>query len=53
MGKNFFVTIGSVIGGGLVAVVTIVGLVNSQTSASGPSPADVNHPITINYGSTS
>jgi hypothetical protein len=47
------VTIGSVIAGGAVAAVTIVGLVNSQTSASGQSPTNVNQPVTIDYGSTS
>ena len=52
MGTSVLVTIGSLAAGGAVAVVTIVGLVNSQTAASGRSPANVNQPVTINYGST-
>ena len=50
MGTSVLVTIGSLVAGGAVAIVTIVGLVNSQTSASGPSPANSNQPVTINYG---
>jgi hypothetical protein len=53
VGRSVLVTVGSLIAGGVVAVATIVGLVHSQTSASGQSPADVNQPVTINYGSTS
>ncbi|MEO5652832.1 MAG: hypothetical protein ABIN79_15675 [Marmoricola sp.] len=43
---------GSLIAGGVVAVVTIVGLVNAQTSASGQSPTDVSQPVSIDYGTT-
>jgi hypothetical protein len=45
-------TIGSLLAGGAVAAVTIVGLVGSQTSASDTSPADVTQPVNIDYGST-
>ena len=53
MGKSMLITAGSFVAGGIVATVTIIGLVNSQTSASGRSPADINRPVTINYGTTS
>ena len=49
-------TIGTIVGavaslfvGATVAAVTIVGLVSSQTGASGDSPADVNAPV-VEYG---
>ena len=42
--------VGMVVGGGLAAA-TVVGVVNSQTSTSGPSPANVNQPV-VDYGST-
>lgn len=44
-------TLGSVLVGGAVAAVTIVGLVSSQTSAEGASPANVNQPV-VQYGTT-
>ncbi|MEV7428894.1 MULTISPECIES: hypothetical protein [unclassified Nocardioides] len=43
-------TIGSLAIGGIVASATIVGVVSSQTSPSGESPANVNQPV-IQYGS--
>lgn len=43
---------GSLLVGGTVAVVTIVGVVHSQTTPSGPSPANANQP-TVVYGSGS
>jgi hypothetical protein len=45
-------TFGALVIGGIVASATIVGVVNSQTSPSGDSPANVNQPI-IEYGSNS
>jgi hypothetical protein len=42
-------TIGSVVAGGLIATVTVVGLVNQQISP-GANPTDANKPVTINYG---
>ena len=52
MGTTILATIGSLIAGGVVATVTIVGLVSSQTSPSGSSPTDVTQPVNIDYGST-
>lgn len=46
-------TIGSLLAGGAVAAVTIVGLVSSQTSPGDQSPTDVTQPVNIDYGSTS
>lgn len=43
-------TIAAVLVGGTVAAVTVVGVVNSQTSAPDQSPASVNSPA-IQYGS--
>ena len=43
-------TLGSILVGGTVATVTVMGLVSSQTSAQGQSPADVNQPV-VQYGS--
>ena len=43
-------TIGSVLAGGVIATVTVVGLVNQQTSP-GANPTDVTKPVTIDYGS--
>lgn len=43
--------VGSTVVGGVVATVTVVGLVSSQTGAEGESPANVNQPI-VEYGST-
>lgn len=45
-------TFGALLIGGIVASATIVGVVSSQTSPSGQSPANVNQPI-IEYGSNS
>lgn len=44
-------TLGSLAIGGIVASATVIGVVNSQTSPTGESPANVNQPI-IQYGST-
>lgn len=43
--------LGSVIIGGVVATATIVGVVSSQTGTSGPSPANVQQPVVVDYGS--
>ena len=43
-------TIGSIIAGGVVAAVTIVGVVNAQTGAGDQSPTDVTQPVSIDYG---
>lgn len=42
-------TFASLLIGGAVATVTTMGLVSSQTSATGASPADVNAPV-VQYG---
>ena len=44
-------TVGSLVAGGAVAAVTVVGLVSSQTGTSGESPANVNQPV-VDYGTT-
>lgn len=44
-------TVAAVIVGGAVATVTVVGVVSSQTSPQGQSPANVNAPV-VQYGST-
>lgn len=51
MVTTILATIGSMLVGGAVAAVTIVGLVNAQTSPSGPSPTNVKAPISVQYGS--
>lgn len=43
-------TLGALVLGAAVGSVTIIGLVDSQTSPSGQSPANVNNP-TVAYGS--
>lgn len=43
--------VASLIVGGAVAAVTLVGLVSSSTGADGASPADVQEPI-VQYGET-
>jgi hypothetical protein len=43
-------TVAAMIVGGAVATVTVVGVVNSQTSPPESSPASVNAPV-IDYGS--
>jgi hypothetical protein len=50
VGATILATIGSVIAGGVVATVAVVGLVNQQTSP-GANPTDVTKPVTIDYGS--
>lgn len=48
---SIFSTFASLAIGGIVASATIIGVVTSQTSPSGDSPANVNQPI-IQYGAT-
>lgn len=50
MGTTILATIGSLIAGGVVATVAVVGLVSSQTSPGDQSPTDVTQPVTIDYG---
>ena len=49
MGTTLLATIGSLLAGGVVATVAVVGLVNQQTSPSS-NPTDVTKPGTIDYG---
>ena len=42
-------TLGALLLGAAVGSVTFIGLVDSQTSSSGPSPANVNNPV-VTYG---
>lgn len=49
MGTTLLATVGSLIAGGLVATVAVIGLVNQQTSP-GANPTDVTKPVTIDYG---
>ncbi len=51
MGTTILVTIGSILAGGAVAAVSVIGLVSSQTSAPGTSPTDISQPVSIDYGS--
>ena len=51
LGTSILATVGSLIAGGAVAAVTIVGLVNSQTGAPASSPSDVTKSVSIDYGS--
>jgi hypothetical protein len=44
-------SVGAIIVGGIVATVTIVGLVSSSVNSSSDDPANVNAP-SIDYGST-
>lgn len=44
-------TVAAMIVGGAVAAVTVVGVVSSQTSPQGDSPASVNAPV-VQYGAT-
>ena len=53
MPVNIIATVGSLLAGGVIAAITIVGLVNSQTSPGDQSPTDVTRPVQIDYGSTS
>lgn len=48
---SIFSAFGSLLIGGIVASATIFGVVTSQTSPTGDSPANVNQPI-IQYGAT-
>lgn len=50
MNSLFGAIVGVVVGGGLAAA-TVIGVVSSQTSTSGPSPANVNQPV-VDYGAT-
>jgi hypothetical protein len=50
VGTSILITIGSVLAGGVVAAVTVVGLVNAQTNPSGASPTNVEQPVSIDYG---
>jgi hypothetical protein len=45
-------TVASIVIGGAVAAVTVIGLVSSQTGTTGENPANVNQPI-IDYGTSS
>lgn len=45
-------TLGALFLGAAVGSVTLVGLVDSQTSPSGTSPGDVSKPVAVEYGST-
>lgn len=49
--RNTIASVGSMIIGGVVATVTIFGLVNSQVNSTSSNTADVNKP-TIDYGTT-
>ncbi|WP_447645677.1 hypothetical protein [Nocardioides zeae] len=53
MGTGIIGTIVSLVVGGSVAAVTVVGVVSSQTAAPSESPIDVNSPASqvIDYGS--
>ncbi len=42
-------TVTTTVVGGVVAAVTVVGLVNANTGTQGPSPANVNQPV-VEYG---
>jgi hypothetical protein len=53
VGTTILATVGTLIAGGIVAAVAVVGLVSSQTSPGDTSPADVTQPVTIDYGSSS
>jgi len=52
VGTSLLVTIGSLLAGGVVATVAVVGVVTSATSP-GASPTDVTQPVNIDYGSNS
>jgi hypothetical protein len=49
MGRTILGTAGSVVAGGLVAALVVVGVVNVRTSP-GANPTDVTKPVTIDYG---
>ena len=52
MGSSILTTVGSLLAGGAVAGIAVVGLVTQQTSA-GANPTDVNKPVVIDYGTNS
>ncbi|UDY22426.1 hypothetical protein [Nocardioides sp. Kera G14] len=52
-GFGFLATVGSIIAGGAVAAVTVVGLVNSTVESAPSHSGDVSQATTISYGSTS
>ena len=47
---SILATIASLLAGGVVASLTVIGLVSAQTSPSGQSPTDVTQPVEIEYG---
>ncbi len=49
--EKILASVGSMIVGGVIAAVTIVGLVNSQVNSPANTGADVSKP-TIDYGTT-
>jgi hypothetical protein len=51
VGTTILATIGSLIAGGVVASIAVVGLVSSQTGPGDTSPSDVTQPVNIDYGS--
>jgi hypothetical protein len=51
VGNTVLATVGSLIIGGIVAAVAVVGLVTSRTSPGDESPTDVTQPVNIDYGS--
>lgn len=51
LGSSLVTTVVSVLAGGAVAAVSVVGLVSSQTSPPAKSPVDVTAPVAIDYGS--
>ncbi len=48
--STILATLGSILAGGAVAAVTVVGVVNAQTSPNGSSPTSVNDPVAVEYG---
>lgn len=51
MFTSVLTTVGSVLAGGAIAAVGVVGLVNSQTSGPAESPTNVDQPVVVDYGS--
>lgn len=49
-GFGFFTTAGSIIAGGAVAAVTVVGLVNNTVESSTTNPGDVSGATSLSYG---
>jgi hypothetical protein len=52
VGTSILAIIGSMLVGGVVATVTVVGLVHAQTSPSGNSPTNVKNPVAVQYGAS-